>query len=50
MASITITKRRGALPRWVWFVVLWAAGVTGAVLLGEAFKLLMNLTLFAVAK
>jgi len=50
MASITITKRRGALPRWVWFVALWCGGVAGAVLLGEAFKLLMNVTLFAVSK
>ncbi|WP_277991671.1 hypothetical protein [Trinickia acidisoli] len=39
-----------SLPRWVWFVVLWCTGVGSAMLLGEAFKLLMNVTLFAVAK
>ncbi|WP_181885418.1 hypothetical protein [Trinickia dinghuensis] len=50
MASITIIKRRGALPRWVWFIALWCVGVGSAVLLGEAFKLLMNATLFAVSK
>lgn len=50
MASITITKRRAALPGWVWFVVLWCVGVGSAVLIGEAFKLFMNATLFAVSK
>ena len=50
MASITITKRRRALPRSVWFVLLWCVGVGSAVLLGEAFKLFMNVTLFAVSK
>ncbi|EKS9794171.1 MULTISPECIES: hypothetical protein [Burkholderia] len=33
---------------WMWFVVLWAGGVLGAVTLGYAFKIFMNLTLFAV--
>ncbi|ABK12213.1 MULTISPECIES: hypothetical protein [Burkholderia] len=33
---------------WMWFVVLWAGGVVGAVTLGYAFKIFMNLTLFAV--
>ncbi|ARF89856.1 hypothetical protein L810_3922 [Burkholderia sp. AU4i] len=33
---------------WMWFVVLWAGGVIGAVTLGYAFKIFMNLTLFAV--
>lgn len=50
MASITITKRRGALPRWAWFVLLWCVGVGSALLVGEAFKLFMNVTLFAVSK
>jgi hypothetical protein len=55
MANIIITKGtraapRLALPRWVWFIALWCAGVAGAVLLGEAFKLLMNATLFAVSR
>jgi hypothetical protein len=50
MANITTTKPRIALPRWVWFVALWCAGVGSAVLLGEAFKVLMNVTLFAVSK
>lgn len=50
MANITIINRRAALPPWVWFVALWCAGVGSAVLLGEAFKLFMNLTLFAVSK
>lgn len=44
---ITTTKRR-ALPGWLWFVLLWCAGVGAAVSLGWAFKILMNLTLFAV--
>ncbi|WP_181969951.1 hypothetical protein [Paraburkholderia sp. DHOC27] len=51
--NITITNRRAAfarirLPGWVWFIALWCAGVGGAVSLGFAFKVLMNLTLFAV--
>ena len=50
MASITIIKRRVALPSWAWFIALWCAGVGGAMMLGEAFKLLMNVTLFAVSK
>ena len=50
MANITTIEQRGALPRWVWFVALWCVGVGSAVLLGEAFKLLMNATLFAVSK
>ncbi|MGH8782420.1 hypothetical protein [Paraburkholderia sp.] len=36
------------LPRWVWFVALWCGGVGAAMLLGLAFKVLMNATLFAV--
>lgn len=56
MANIIITKARRpgkartALPRWVWFVALWCAGAASAMLLGEAFKLLMNATLFAVSR
>lgn len=50
MANITIIKRRGAVPAWVWFIALWCVGVGSAMLLGEAFKLLMNATLFAVSK
>lgn len=50
MANITITKRGVVLPRGVWFVALWCAGVGSAVLLGEAFRIFMNLTLFAVSK
>jgi hypothetical protein len=50
MANITTTERRGALPRWIWFIALWCAGVGSALLVGEAFKLLMNATLFAVSK
>ncbi|VWC16949.1 hypothetical protein BLA14095_05538 [Burkholderia lata] len=55
--SITTTTdtagRPAAAPRsrmrgWMWFVVLWAGGVIGAVSLGYAFKIFMNLTLFAV--
>ncbi len=43
---------RGArrLPGWLWFVLLWMGGVAGAVTLGYAFKIFMNLTLFAVTK
>ncbi|AIO34608.1 hypothetical protein DM39_5195 [Burkholderia cenocepacia] len=52
--SITTTTERQAGTRrprmrgWMWFVVLWAGGVIGAVTLGYAFKIFMNLTLFAV--
>lgn len=54
--NITITKSgpqatgptRRALPGWVWFIALWCVGVSGAMSLGFAFKVLMNLTLFAV--
>jgi hypothetical protein len=38
------------MPTWVWFVVLWCAGVGGAVMLGEVFKVFMDLTLFAAMK
>ncbi len=41
-------QRRRALPGWVWFIALWCAGAGGAMSLGFAFKILMNLTLFAV--
>ncbi|KAB0668863.1 hypothetical protein [Burkholderia territorii] len=40
--------RRPRMRGWMWFVVLWAGGVLGAVTLGYAFKIFMNLTLFAV--
>ncbi|MBU9559749.1 hypothetical protein KTE54_03515 [Burkholderia multivorans] len=40
--------RRPRMRGWMWFVVLWAGGVIGAVTLGYAFKIFMNLTLFAV--
>ena len=53
--NITITKQqppaapmRRALPGWVLFIALWCVGVGGAMSLGFAFKILMNLTLFAV--
>ncbi|WP_179402730.1 hypothetical protein [Burkholderia guangdongensis] len=48
--TATTTDRRATrrLPGWAWFVLLWAGGVAGAVALGYAFKLFMNLTLFAV--
>ena len=39
---------RRALPGWIWFVALWCGGVGGAMSLGFAFRILMNLTLFAV--
>jgi hypothetical protein len=48
MASIGTIKRSVTLRRWVWFMALWCGGVGAAVLLGEAFKLFMNATLFAV--
>ena len=59
--NITITKQTDSnaarnapqpparkLPGWLWFIALWCFGVTAAVSLGFAFKLLMNATLFAV--
>ncbi|MGA7778182.1 MAG: hypothetical protein WCA85_10795 [Paraburkholderia sp.] len=51
--NITITRQTGTsarsrLPGWVWFIALWCVGVGGAMSLGFAFKVLMNLTLFAV--
>jgi hypothetical protein len=54
--NITITKpqqppatpMRRTLPGWIWFIALWCVGVGGAMSLGVAFKILMNLTLFAV--
>ncbi|MGF7131879.1 hypothetical protein P3T40_003362 [Paraburkholderia sp. EB58] len=54
--NITITKpqqppatpMRRTLPGWIWFIALWCVGVGGAMSLGFAFKILMNLTLFAV--
>ena len=53
MAMPTITKRatpvaQRRLPGWLWFVALWCGGVGGAMLVGFAFKVLMNATLFAV--
>lgn len=39
---------RPRMRGWMWFVVLWAGGVVSAVTLGYAFKIFMNLTLFAV--
>ncbi|WP_175687466.1 hypothetical protein [Burkholderia anthina] len=39
---------RSKMRGWMWFIVLWAGGVLGAVTLGYAFKIFMNLTLFAV--
>jgi hypothetical protein len=50
---ITTTKAarggsRRALPGWIWFVLLWCGGVGAAMSLGFAFKVFMNLTLFAV--
>ncbi|HTH62288.1 MAG TPA: hypothetical protein VL689_19310 [Paraburkholderia sp.] len=49
MQTSTTTERR-RLPGWLWFVLLWCFGVGAAVSVGFAFKLLTNLTLFAVAK
>jgi hypothetical protein len=54
--SITITSKAPSSPRsrlpklpgWVWFIALWCAGVGGAMSLGFAFRIFMNLTLFAV--
>jgi hypothetical protein len=63
MATSTITKARTAargepqsappsrrLPGWLWFALLWCAGVGSAMAVGFAFKVLMNATLFAVAR
>ena len=41
-------KAKRTLPGWLWFVLLWCGGVAAAVSLGYAFKVFMNLTLFAV--
>jgi hypothetical protein len=51
--NITITRHgdapaRSKLSGWVWFIALWCVGVGGAMSLGFAFRILMNLTLFAV--
>lgn len=52
MATLTTTTRKPGkertLPGWLWFVLLWCGGVAGAVSLGYAFRIFMNLTLFAV--
>ena len=48
MATLITTIKRRAVSGWLWFVLLWCAGVAGAVSLGEVFRVLMNLTLFAV--
>ncbi|NIE84829.1 MULTISPECIES: hypothetical protein [unclassified Burkholderia] len=56
-STTTTTEHRAAaaggkrrLPGWLWFVLLWMGGVAGAVALGYAFKIFMNLTLFAVTR
>lgn len=56
-STTTTTEKRAAaaggkrrLPSWLWFVLLWMGGVAGAVALGYAFKIFMNLTLFAVTR
>jgi hypothetical protein len=50
MATPTITRRaKPRLPGWVWFIALWCGGVGSAMLVGYAFKALMNATLFAIA-
>lgn len=49
MQTSTITERR-RLPGWLSFLLLWCAGVGAALGVGFAFKLLMNLTLFAVVR
>ena len=50
--NITITKSgqpaAAPTPGWVWFIALWCVGVGGAMSRGFAFRILMNLTLFAV--
>lgn len=56
MANSTITKpgalarMQAAMPGWLWFVVLWCVGTSGAMLLGATFKVFMNATLFAVSR
>ena len=42
-------SRQVRLPGWLWFVALWCGGVGGAMIVGYAFKALMNATLFAIA-
>ncbi|MEQ5843381.1 hypothetical protein N0A02_28375 [Paraburkholderia acidicola] len=46
LAAPVLARR---VPGWIWFVALWCGGVGAAMLLGFAFKVLMNVTLFAVA-
>ena len=41
-------SRQVRLPGWLWFVALWCGGVGGAMIVGYAFKALMNATLFAI--
>jgi hypothetical protein len=48
MATPTTTKLTRRLPGWVWFIALWCGGVGGAMIVGYAFKALMNATLFAI--
>ncbi len=60
MATNTITKTKASagavghmrmnLPGWGWFVALWGAGVGAAMGIGAVFKVLMNVTLFAVSR
>jgi hypothetical protein len=45
-----LERANQALPRWVWFVTLWGAGVGAAMLIGALVKLFMNVTLFAVSR
>lgn len=47
-ADESASREKRALPGWLWFVLLWCCGVGAAVSLGFAFKVFMNLTLFAV--
>ena len=51
MAIIVVIERgkRAALPAGL-FVVLWAAGAGGAMLIGAVSKAFMNATLFAVTQ
>jgi len=48
MATPIITRRAKALRGWLWFVALWCGGVGSAMIVGYAFKALMNATLFAI--
>ncbi|MEM5435619.1 hypothetical protein [Paraburkholderia diazotrophica] len=51
MATPTTTKParpRARLPGWLWFIALWCGGVGSAMIVGYAFKALMNATLFAI--